>query len=97
MKGFNSEDTKLKFKRWISGFPESYHGFDMDRFYDFVLSLKLNGEWITEDELHSAFKEGKKWEEDFRNKIVSDYYHKLLDLGNFIDFIIEKNLIKKSL
>lgn len=97
MKKFKNKQTQDKFLKWIINFPESYHGFDMDRFYDFVLSLKLNGEWITEDELHSAFKEEKKWEEDFRNKIVSDYYQKLLDLGNFIDFIIEKNLIKKSL
>lgn len=97
MKEFNSEDTKLKFKMWLGGFPESYHGLDMDRFYEFTLSLKLNEEWITKDELHSAFKEEREWGVDFRNKIVSDYYHKLLELGNFIDFIIEKKLIKKSL
>lgn len=69
----------------------------MDRFYDFVLSLKQNEEWISEDELRYAFKKEKEWEEDFRNKIVHDYCQKLIDLGNFIDFILEKNLIKKSL
>lgn len=97
MKKFENKLTQDKFLLWIRNYPESHNGYDMDRFYDFVLSLKQNEEWISEDELRSTFKEEKEWEEDFRNKIVGDYYRKLLDLGNFIDFIIEKNLIKKSL
>lgn len=97
MKKFENKQTQDKFLKWIKNYPESYHGFDMDRFYDFVLSLKQNEEWISEDELHSAFKGEKEWDEVYINKIVSDYFQKFLEIGNFIDFLIEKSLIKKNL
>jgi hypothetical protein len=94
MKQFGNEETQKKFEKWLTGYPESYHGLDIDRFYDFVLSLKQNQERITEDELDASFKEEKEWNSEFRKKIVSDYFNKHLEITMFIDFLTERNLIK---
>lgn len=81
----NSENNRL-LHVWLSSHPESYHAFDMKRFYNFILSLFTTNEELTEKILMSAVREEKKWNEDSINKFVDDFIERYFELKRFWEF-----------
>lgn len=81
----NSENNRL-FHLWLSLFPESYHTLDMNRFYNFILSLFTTNEELTKEILMSAVKEEKKWNEDRINTFVDEFIERYFELKRFWEF-----------
>lgn len=81
----NAENNRL-FILWLSNHPESYHSFDMNRFYDFILSLYTTNEVLTFEILTSAVKDEKKWDEESTDDFVETFIDKYFELQRFWEF-----------
>ena len=97
MKKFKSKTTEEKFKRWINAHPESWHPYDYERFHDFITSLFLENEHISESELRNSVLESKEWKnEEFINEFVNEVTTKISELRSFFDYLNEKNRINAT-
>lgn len=62
-------ETYDRFHAWIKGYPLSYHPNDMERWYEFVSALHINGEELGL--------------EDFENCLTQDYHWSYEDAEDF--------------
>ena len=53
-----------KLDLWLNGYPLSFHQYDINRWYDFVISLHKTGEFLSLDTLGQYVKERCGWSED---------------------------------
>lgn len=83
---FKSSENNRLLHVWLSSFPESYHPLDMNRFYNFILSLFTTNEELTAGILMSAVREEKKWNEDFINTFVDEFIDRYFELKRFWEF-----------
>ncbi len=83
---FNNPETNKLFHSWICNYPESFHPLDMNRFYDFILSLFSTNEELTESILTSAIQEEKEWIEESTNEFVETFIEKYWNLKRFWEY-----------
>ena len=58
-----------KLNAWLSGYPLSSHPNDTQRWYDFVISLHVNHENLSLDDLDAYIEENYHWSDDDIKKI----------------------------
>lgn len=49
------------FEKWMNQSPLSYHPYDMERWYDFVIAVHKNGEELAGEDLEKALQEDYHW------------------------------------
>ena len=84
---YKNKATNDLFRFWICNHPESYHQLDMERFYEFLLSVFSTGEELSADILTSAIKEEKKWIDKKVIEVVDRYMDKYWDIKHFWDYV----------
>jgi hypothetical protein len=97
MKHFKSKTTEEKFKKWLNAFPESWHPNDYERFYDFVTSLSLSNDYITDSELRNAIEELKTWTDTkFINDFIDIVNTKIDELTSYFDYLNKKRIVNAT-
>lgn len=90
---FENEITNKLFVAFISKYPESYHPYDIERFYDFSISSLLNNCRLNEASLIGALR-GKGLTENVVGECAEFYYNKYLDIVEFYDYLKTRDLLK---
>lgn len=76
--------TSEKLKSWLRAFPLSGHPSDEKRWYDFLISLKNNGENLCISDLSKYIEENYNWSaEDLQSVLVK--YEEQIDLLDYYD------------
>ena len=70
------KDTLENFKNWITAFPESYNECDMDRFYNFIHTARINDDLdnicnINWDEVINIYY--PDWTSDYKEKFIDEW------------------------
>lgn len=94
MKKFKTQKTEDYFKTWINAFPESWHPLDHLRFYDFLTSLFLDEDFLSESDLKDLIYKYKNWEnEKFIDEFVEQVGSKISELKGFFEYLSNKKMI----
>ena len=83
-----SKETSEALELWLSQYPESYHPYDMERFYDLVWTSFDKGdmdELIAIDLMEELRKVKPEWEDDF----ASDFCTKWESILSIVKGLIE--------
>ncbi len=92
-KPFKKEQTNQLFYVWLRNSPESYHPYDMERFYDFIYNLLESREELSEEILTNSVKAEKSWTPEFVTEFVNSFFDRYLEIREFWGFLKEKKKI----
>lgn len=77
--------TKLTF--WINQSPESFHSYDMERFYDFMHTMIQNEDLIDEDELRQVVTSKKPWIPEYVDEFVNEWMVRIRAIHGYIEYL----------
>lgn len=90
MKNLKNEQTNRLLDFWLDIHPESDHILDLERFYDFVISLFEDDDDLGYDLLINKIKVKKKWHEDYAIEFAEKTLERIADYKLFLRFLSEK-------
>lgn len=70
------KNTLEKFIIWVTGSPDSYHEYDMDRFYDFIRTAHFNNDLdnicnINWDKVINIYY--PNWTSDYKEEFIDEW------------------------
>lgn len=82
------KELKLVVERWITGAaPESFHNFDMKRFYDVIFQSLLSNEKINSEYLEKVIREKLKWHDKKIEEFATEKAILLEVIIGFIEYL----------
>ena len=57
-------ESSYLLKRWLNAYPLSGHKLDQERWFDFLISLNRNDEYLSLDDFSKYIKENYSWQEE---------------------------------
>ena len=93
MKKLNTE-TKEKFIKWLTAFPDSYHLYDMERFYDFLITADTNNDLdnVNNIDWESILVEYyPEWNNEYMNKFIEEWSNNISLCSDLLNYVNGKN------
>jgi hypothetical protein len=94
MKELKNKKTDDLLNFWLGLHPESDHILDLERFYDFVISMFEDDDSLDYELLIFKIKSRKEWHEEYVVEFAEKTIDKILDYKLFLSFLSDKDKLR---